>query len=128
VSGVSRPEPGLIAMDFPELLSSLRNERGITQGTLAEHVNIHVSQLRRYEAGNPSPTVAVPRTLAISSRGSLRTCSSATRPSARLHKQHPTSALRCGATGAWLSLTKLRVDDMPGRAETTNGSAAYDRY
>jgi ribosome-binding protein aMBF1 (putative translation factor) len=29
-----------------------RLERGMTQGTLAEHVGIHVSQLRRYEAGS----------------------------------------------------------------------------
>lgn len=53
------------AMDFPERLATLRNERGMTQGTLAEHVGIHVSQLRRYEAGNSSPTLDVLRKLAI---------------------------------------------------------------
>jgi transcriptional regulator with XRE-family HTH domain len=37
----------------------------MTQGVLAEHVGIHVSQLRRYEAGNSSPTLDVLRKLAI---------------------------------------------------------------
>ncbi len=52
-------------MDFPQRLASLRNERGMTQGTLAQHVGIHVSQLRRYEAGRSSPTLEVLRKLAI---------------------------------------------------------------
>jgi transcriptional regulator with XRE-family HTH domain len=52
-------------MDFPERLASLRNERGMTQGTLAQHVGIHVSQLRRYEAGSSSPTLEVLRKLSI---------------------------------------------------------------
>ena len=61
------PQGGHIvpAMDFPERLATLRNERGMTQGTLAEHVGIHVSQLRRYEAGSSSPTLDVLRKLAI---------------------------------------------------------------
>jgi transcriptional regulator with XRE-family HTH domain len=62
---VPRPGLDLIAMDFPKRLATLRNERGMTQGTLAEHVGIHVSQLRRYEAGNSSPTLDVLRKLAI---------------------------------------------------------------
>jgi transcriptional regulator with XRE-family HTH domain len=52
-------------MDFPERLAALRNERGMTQGKLAEHIGIHVSQLRRYEAGSSSPTLDVLRKLAI---------------------------------------------------------------
>ncbi len=61
------PRPGLdlIAMDFPKRLATLRNERGMTQGTLAQHVGVHVSQLRRYEAGSSSPTLDVLRKLAI---------------------------------------------------------------
>ena len=61
------PQGGHIvsAMDFPERLATLRNERGMTQGTLAEHVGIHVSQLRRYEAGSSSPTLDVLRKLAV---------------------------------------------------------------
>jgi transcriptional regulator with XRE-family HTH domain len=52
-------------MDFPERLAALRNERGMTQGKLAGHIGIHVSQLRRYEAGSSSPTLDVLRKLAI---------------------------------------------------------------
>jgi transcriptional regulator with XRE-family HTH domain len=62
---VSRPGLDLIAMDFPERLAALRTERGMTQGQLAEHVGIHVSQLRRYEHGGSSPTLDVLRKLAI---------------------------------------------------------------
>ena len=62
---LTRPGLNLIAMDFPQRLATLRNERGMTQGTLAEHVGIHVSQLRRYEAGSSSPTLDVLRKLAI---------------------------------------------------------------
>jgi transcriptional regulator with XRE-family HTH domain len=36
----------------------------MTQGTLAQHVGVHVSQLRRYEAGSSSPTLDVLRKLA----------------------------------------------------------------
>jgi transcriptional regulator with XRE-family HTH domain len=39
--------------------------RAAEQGTLAEHVGIHVSQLRRYEAGSSSPTLDALRKLAI---------------------------------------------------------------
>ena len=64
------PQGGHIvsAMDFFERLATSRNERGMTQGTLAEHVGIHVSQLRRYEAGSSSPTLDVLRKLAISAQ------------------------------------------------------------
>ena len=61
------PQGGHIvsAMDFPERLATLRNERGMTQGTLAKHVGIHVSQLRRYEAGTSQPTLDVIRSMAV---------------------------------------------------------------
>ena len=62
---LTRPGLDLLAMDFPKRLATLRNERGMTQGTLAQHVGIHVSQLRRYEAGSSSPTLDVLRKLAI---------------------------------------------------------------
>ncbi len=44
-----------------EIIEAVR----MTQGTLAEHVGIHVSQLRRYEGGSSSPTLDVLRKLAI---------------------------------------------------------------
>ena len=52
-------------MDFPERLATLRKERGLTQQALAERVGIHVSQLRRYEAGGAQPTLDVLRRLAV---------------------------------------------------------------
>ncbi len=53
------------AMDFPERLAALRRERGLTQQALADSVGIHVSQLRRYEAGQSQPTLDVIRKLAV---------------------------------------------------------------
>lgn len=52
-------------MDFPERLATIRKERGLTQQALAERVGIHVSQLRRYEAGGAQPTLDVLRRLAV---------------------------------------------------------------
>ncbi len=37
----------------------------MTQRSLAEHVGIHVSQIRRYEGGDSSPTLDVLRKLAV---------------------------------------------------------------
>jgi len=53
-------------MNFPERLSTLRKERGFTQQSLADSVDIHVSQIRRYESGQTQPTLDVIRKLAIS--------------------------------------------------------------
>src|SRR5580658_7828183 len=52
-------------MDFPARLAALRKDRGLTQQALAERVGIHVSQLRRYEAGGAQPTLDVLRRLAV---------------------------------------------------------------
>ena len=56
----------LLDMNFPERLSTLRKERGFTQQSLADSVDIHVSQIRRYENGQTQPTLDVIRKLAIS--------------------------------------------------------------
>lgn len=56
----------LAAMDFPLRLTSLRKARSLTQQHLADEVGIHVTQLRRYEAGTAQPTLNVLRKLAIS--------------------------------------------------------------
>lgn len=55
-----------LTMDFPNRLSALRKERGFTQQSLADSVDIHVSQIRRYENGQTQPTLDVIRKLAIS--------------------------------------------------------------
>ncbi|HXN39793.1 MAG TPA: helix-turn-helix transcriptional regulator [Solirubrobacteraceae bacterium] len=52
---------------LPQRLAALRNERRMTQGTLAQHVGIHVSRFRRYEGVSSSPTLDVLRKLAIRS-------------------------------------------------------------
>ncbi len=51
-------------MDFPERLTALRKERGLTQQALADLVGVHVLQIRRYEGGNSQPTLDVVKRLA----------------------------------------------------------------
>jgi transcriptional regulator with XRE-family HTH domain len=53
------------AMKFPERLTALRHERGLTQAVLADRAELNVSQLRRYEAGTSEPSLAALRRLAI---------------------------------------------------------------
>lgn len=55
----------LIAMDFPQRLSTLRKERGLTQKALAEQVDVHITQIQRYENGTTQPTLDIIRKLAI---------------------------------------------------------------
>ena len=55
----------LLTMNFPERLTALRKERGLTQQALAGLVDIHVSQIRRYENEQTQPTLDVIRKLAI---------------------------------------------------------------
>ena len=47
------------AMDFANQLTATRKARGLTQQTLADRVGIHVTQVRRYEAGTSAPTLDV---------------------------------------------------------------------
>jgi transcriptional regulator with XRE-family HTH domain len=56
---------GIAIMDFPERLASLRRQKKMTQQALADSVGIHVTQLRRYEAGTSQPTLEVLRKLAV---------------------------------------------------------------
>lgn len=60
-------------MAFPDRLASLRKERALTQQALADLAGIHVTQLRRYEAGTAQPTLEVLRRLAVALRSSLDT-------------------------------------------------------
>ncbi len=55
----------LAAMDFAHHLATVRKQRGLTQQALADTVGVHVTQLRRYEAGTNQPTLDVLRALAI---------------------------------------------------------------
>jgi transcriptional regulator with XRE-family HTH domain len=46
-------------------LPALRKEKGLTQQALAELINLHVIQERRYESGASQPTLVVIRRLAV---------------------------------------------------------------
>jgi transcriptional regulator with XRE-family HTH domain len=58
-------QPAFWHMEFPERLTALRKERGLTQQALADQVGVHVLQTRRYEGGNSQPTLDVIRRQAI---------------------------------------------------------------
>ncbi|MFP4347546.1 MAG: helix-turn-helix domain-containing protein [Thermodesulfobacteriota bacterium] len=46
-------------MPFAQKLSTLRNERGLTQQEMANLIGVGIAQIRRYEKGNSSPTLEV---------------------------------------------------------------------
>lgn len=46
-----------LPMHFPTRLIQLRKARGLTQQELAEAAQLHVNQIRRYEAGSAQPTL-----------------------------------------------------------------------
>ena len=47
----------LIPVDFPKILIELRKLRGLTQQALATNIDLHVNQIKRYEAGTAQPTL-----------------------------------------------------------------------
>lgn len=55
----------LLAMNFAERLAATRKQQNLTQQQLADRVGVHVTQLRRYEAGTNQPTLDVLRGLAV---------------------------------------------------------------
>jgi transcriptional regulator with XRE-family HTH domain len=55
----------MMIMPFPERLATLRKQQGFTQQSLADTIEINVSQLKRYEAGTSQPTLEVLRKLAV---------------------------------------------------------------
>jgi transcriptional regulator with XRE-family HTH domain len=55
----------ILQMDFPERLNVLRKQENYTQQQLADAIGIHVSQLKRYEAGTSQPTLNVLKKLTI---------------------------------------------------------------
>lgn len=58
----------LLMKEFPERLAHLRKQRGLTQQALADDAGVHVTQLRRYEAGTSQPTLDVLRKIAVALR------------------------------------------------------------
>lgn len=47
----------LIPVDFPKRLIELRKLRGLTQQAIANNIDLHVNQIKRYEAGTAQPTL-----------------------------------------------------------------------
>lgn len=47
----------MLPMEFVKRLTNLRKERGLTQQALANAINLHVNQIKRYEAGTAQPTL-----------------------------------------------------------------------
>lgn len=52
-------------MLFPKQLVALRKKRGYTQQAMADKIGIHVSQIKRYEAGTAQPTLDVFRKIVL---------------------------------------------------------------
>lgn len=46
-----------VPMNFPVRLAELRKQKGLSQQRLADLVDLHVNQVRRYEAGTAQPTL-----------------------------------------------------------------------
>lgn len=61
----------LANMDFAHRLAAARKQKGLTQQALADRIGIHVSQLRRYEAGTNQPTLDVLRNIAVALSNSI---------------------------------------------------------
>jgi len=66
-----RGDPTLGDVAFPDNLTRLRNQRGLTQQALADAAGIHVTQIRRYEAGTSQPTLDVLRRIAVTLTSSI---------------------------------------------------------
>jgi len=52
-------------MIFPKQLLAFRKKRGYTQQMLADKIGIHVTQIKRYEAGAAQPTLEVFRKIVL---------------------------------------------------------------
>lgn len=61
----------LLPMDFPKRLVELRKKRGYTQQAIADKITLHVTQIKRYEAGTAQPTLDTLVRLAKALRVSL---------------------------------------------------------
>ncbi len=46
-----------LPMGFSQRLSELRKLRGLTQQAIADKIDLHVNQIKRYEAGTAQPTL-----------------------------------------------------------------------
>ena len=65
VNATTIPTTTWAAMSFADRLAATRRHRELTQDAIAERVGVHVSQIRRYEAGTSAPTLDVLRNVAL---------------------------------------------------------------
>lgn len=54
-----------VSMAFPQQLARICKEKGLTQKELAHKVELHQSQIHRYESGTSQPTLDALRKLAL---------------------------------------------------------------
>lgn len=54
-----------VTMDLAPRRAAAHEHRGLTQEVLAHRIGIHVTQVRRYKAGNSAPTLDVFRNTAL---------------------------------------------------------------
>lgn len=59
------PIPFPVAMAFAQRLTEERKQQNLTQQALADRVGIHVTLLRRYEAGKTQPSLDTLRRIAV---------------------------------------------------------------
>ncbi|MEE9343931.1 MAG: helix-turn-helix transcriptional regulator [Gammaproteobacteria bacterium] len=52
-------------MSFSRRLSQIRKGKKLTQQQMADTINIHVSQIKRYESGDTQPSLEVLRKIAL---------------------------------------------------------------
>jgi transcriptional regulator with XRE-family HTH domain len=55
-------------MSFTEHFTALRKQRGLTQQQMAETVGIHLTQVKRYEAGDAQPSLDILKKIAVAFR------------------------------------------------------------
>ncbi len=53
-----------IAMSFPKRIIQLRKEYKLTQQEMADQVGMHITQVKRYEAGQAQPSVEILKRIA----------------------------------------------------------------
>ena len=52
-------------MPFSKKLSKLRNDKGLTQNQMAAMVGVGIAQIRRYEKGKSTPSLAAIKKIAV---------------------------------------------------------------
>ncbi len=54
-----------ITMNFPKRFIQLRKEHNFTQPQMADVVGVHITQIKRYEAGQAQPSIDILKKIAV---------------------------------------------------------------